>query len=143
MVKTHKMLNELLGTLVVFNQGVHNFHWNVRGPKFFVLHEKLDELYKANAEHIDSVAERVRKLGDTPESTLAGYLKISLIHEPPVLRDETEGVDFVVASLHRIAGFLREQIDQKIDPGTENLLTDLLAGTETAHWMWHSLQDLD
>ena len=41
---------------------LRNFHWNVKGHGFFVLHSKYEELYNDAAEKVDEVAERILQL---------------------------------------------------------------------------------
>ncbi|MFP4264165.1 MAG: Dps family protein, partial [Halomonas sp.] len=38
-------LNELLANYQIFYMNVRGYHWNVKGPQFFQLHEKFEELY--------------------------------------------------------------------------------------------------
>lgn len=38
-------LNELLADYSIFYQNVRGYHWNIRGDKFFELHQKFEELY--------------------------------------------------------------------------------------------------
>ncbi|MGB6035251.1 MAG: ferritin-like domain-containing protein, partial [Cryomorphaceae bacterium] len=74
-------LNALLANYAVLYQKIRNFHWNVTGGDFFDIHEKLEEEYTSAAEHIDSIAERIRILGFKPLSTLSAYLEKSDIEE--------------------------------------------------------------
>ena len=40
-----KELNQYLSDLAVFYRKLQNYHWNVKGSDFFVVHEKLEEYY--------------------------------------------------------------------------------------------------
>lgn len=40
-----KDLNELLADLNVFYRKLQNYHWNITGKDFFVIHQKLEEYY--------------------------------------------------------------------------------------------------
>ena len=41
----------------------HNFHWNVKGPQFHALHLLFEEQYTELAVAVDTIAERIRALG--------------------------------------------------------------------------------
>ena len=55
-------LNELLADYSVFYQNVRGYHWNIRGDKFFELHDKFQEMYEDLFIKIDEVAERAQPL---------------------------------------------------------------------------------
>lgn len=52
-----------------------------KGPQFFTLHEKFEELYTESATHIDEIAERILAIGGKPVATMKEYLEISSIQE--------------------------------------------------------------
>ena len=56
-------LNELLADYSIFYQNIRGYHWNIKGDKFFELHDKFQELYENLFVKIDEVAERIRTLG--------------------------------------------------------------------------------
>ncbi|HET7119578.1 MAG TPA: ferritin-like domain-containing protein, partial [Hanamia sp.] len=56
-------LNELLADYSIFYQNTRGYHWNIKGDKFFELHDKFQELYEDLFIKIDEVAERIRTLG--------------------------------------------------------------------------------
>ena len=54
--KVENVVNELsvlLADFQVFYSNLRNFHWNVKGHGFFVLHSKYEELYNDAAEKVD------------------------------------------------------------------------------------------
>ena len=55
-------LNQLLADHAVYYQKLRNYHWNVKGPAFFQLHQKFEEMYLVAQEHVDSIAERILAL---------------------------------------------------------------------------------
>ena len=71
MSNTTRDLNILLSDHQVLYQKLRNYHWNVKGPLFFGLHQKFEEMYLTAAETVDALAERIVALGDAPVSTLA------------------------------------------------------------------------
>ena len=62
-----ELLNDLLANYSVFYQNTRGYHWNIKGEKFFELHQKFMELYSDLLLKIDDVAERILTLGYTPE----------------------------------------------------------------------------
>ena len=56
-------LNQLLADYQVFYQKLRTYHWTVRGPMFFDLHLKFEELYLDAAIKVDEIAERVLAIG--------------------------------------------------------------------------------
>lgn len=74
-------LNVFLADLNVFYRKLQNYHWNVYGKDFFVLHSKLEEYYNKINEQIDEVAEHILMLGSQPLGTMQDYLNITCIVE--------------------------------------------------------------
>ena len=76
-----KKLNEFLADLNVFYRKLQNYHGNVKGKNFFVLHEKLEEYYNKINEEIDESAEHILCLDQQPLGTMKDYLNITHIIE--------------------------------------------------------------
>ena len=79
-----KMLNELnlfLADLNVFYRKLQNYHWNIQGKDFFVIHAKLEEYYDEVNSQIDEVAEFILTIGGQPLGTMKDYLQITKIQE--------------------------------------------------------------
>lgn len=76
-----KCLNEYLSDLKVFACKLQNYHWNVKGKEFFVMHEKLEEYYDCTNEAIDEVAESILMIGGQPLGTLRDFINNSKIGE--------------------------------------------------------------
>jgi starvation-inducible DNA-binding protein len=142
-MKTTEALNQLLADLVVFNQKLRNFHWNLSGHNFFALHEKLDDYYEKLSEHIDLVAERVRKLSEYPDSKLSVYLDKSNITESDKIKDEEKGVEMVIEDTGSIIDFIHASFEQieELDAGTEDMLIEVLRYLEKQEWMFGAWLD--
>ena len=76
-----KELNQYLSDLAVFYRKLQNYHWNVTGSDFFVVHEKLEEYYNKINDQIDEVAEHILTLNAQPLGTLKDYLEKTTIAE--------------------------------------------------------------
>lgn len=81
MSKLSDCLNELLADLNVYFRKLQNYHWNIKGEDFFVIHEKLEEYYNEVFTQIDEVAEHILMIGEEPLGTLQDYLNVSKIEE--------------------------------------------------------------
>lgn len=86
-------LNELLADYSIFYQNVRGYHWNIKGDKFFELHDKFQELYEDLFIKIDEVAERIRTLGHTPNHKFSIYIKEAKIKESSEVADEYSGYE--------------------------------------------------
>ena len=76
-----KCLNEYLSDLKVFATKLQNYHWNVKGKDFFVMHEKLEEYYDCANDAIDEVAESILMIGGQPLGSLKDFMQNTKIGE--------------------------------------------------------------
>lgn len=74
-------LNVFLSDLNVFYRKLQNYHWNIVGPHFFVLHAKLEEYYNEINGQIDEIAEHILMLEKQPLGTMKDYLEKTCISE--------------------------------------------------------------
>jgi len=66
-----KNLNVLLADEITLYSKTRNYHWNVTGPAFSVLHKFFEEQYDELASITDEVAERVRMIGGMAAGSLS------------------------------------------------------------------------
>ena len=132
-------LNLLLANYAVTYQKLRNFHWNVVGPDFYDVHEKLEEQYEAAATDIDEIAERVRILGFKPLSTLASFLDKAEIEEPSDKDySSDEMMQEVIADYETLISFMVDVIETAAeygDIGTDNMVQGMMKRLEKEHWM--------
>lgn len=74
-------LNLFLSDLNVFYRKLQNYHWNIEGKDFFLIHSKLEEYYDQINEQIDEVAEYILIRGGEPLGTMKDYLEKTKITE--------------------------------------------------------------
>ena len=74
-------LNIFLSDLNVFYRKLQNYHWNIKGKEFFVVHGKLEEYYDEINSQIDEIAEHILALDGQPLGTLSDYLENTTINE--------------------------------------------------------------
>ena len=75
------VLNKQVANWTVAFTKLHNFHWYVKGPNFFSLHTKFEELYDEASQYVDDLAERILAVGGNPVGTLKESLEMSIIDE--------------------------------------------------------------
>ena len=132
-------LNELLADYSVFYQNVRGFHWNIKGNKFFELHDKFQELYEDLFVKIDEVAERIRTLGHIPNHKFSKYLKDADVKESTEVADGVSDVKDMLESLKIIITLQRELLDLSADAedeGTNALMSDYIREQEKLVWMY-------
>lgn len=131
-------MNVLIANYSVHYQKLRNYHWNVKGPDFFDIHEKFEEQYNEAKVAIDDLAERVRVFGSTPLSTMKEYLQISDIEETGTDLTSTEMVKEILTDyrtlLEHLFGLVEVSLDNG-DSGTEDLAKGIIKSLEKHHWM--------
>lgn len=132
-------LNELLADYSVFYQNIRGYHWNIKGDKFFELHDKFQELYEDLFIKIDEVAERIRTLGHTPIHKYSVYLKEAKVKESSEVADGTQDVKDILESFKIIITLQREILELAADTedeGTNALMSDYISKQEKLVWMY-------
>lgn len=133
-----KNLALLLADYQVFYQKLRNYHWNVKGPLFFSLHAKFEELYLVAAERVDGLAERLAARGQRPPSTLAEQLHLARLAEDPEVPAAEDMVARLVADLGVLVDHLRDAVkvaDAEGDSAAVNLLDGFADEEEQVTWM--------
>lgn len=131
-------LNLLVADYQVHYQKLRNYHWNVKGPLFFGLHQKFEELYNAAALKVDALAERTLALGVKPLSTLAEQLAHARLAEDDGNPSAEAMVETTMADLSKLNDSLRAAArlaGEAGDDGTVNLLDPMADEQEQTAWM--------
>lgn len=134
-------LNQLLANYQIFYQNLRGLHWNIKGPQFFELHVKFEELYNDAQLKIDEIAERILTLGFTPLHTFEDYLQNAEVKVGKNISQAEESVTLVLESLKTLVILEREILstaDELNDEGTLTLLTDFITQQEKTIWMYSS-----
>lgn len=141
--KLQKHLNELLSDYQIFYSNVRGFHWNIKGEKFFELHQKFEELYNNLQLKIDEIAERILTLGGKPEHRFSSYLNESTIQEDV---DTSNGLQDVRSILKSLEILIRKQrlllaiSGEAEDEGTNSMMSDYIREQEKLMWMYNAYQ---
>lgn len=134
-----KDLNNFLSDLNVFYRKLQNYHWNVYGKDFFVLHSKLEEYYDKVNEQIDEVAEHILMLGQQPLGTMQDYLNNSCIVEAK--NEKIKGCDVftnVIKDLETLltkAKDLKKKADEQSLYSTSTLMDKYIEEYMKNSWM--------
>lgn len=131
-------LNTLLANYQMFYQNLRGFHWNIKGPAFFELHVKFEELYNDAIMKIDEIAERILTLGATPFHTYSDYMANSSIKEAKNVNDSEGTVNTTLANFKTLLELERKILDLAADAGdegTNSQMSDYITRQEKTVWM--------
>lgn len=134
-----KDLNAFLANLNVFYRKLQNYHWNIIGKDFFVIHAKLEEYYDKINEQIDEVAEYILMVKGEPLGTMKDYLENTSIQEA---KNEKVKDNEVFEAIIKDYGVLlqnvtdiKKQADEKSDYLTSSLMDNYISDYTKILWM--------
>jgi starvation-inducible DNA-binding protein len=136
-----KVLNQQIANWNVLYTKLHNFHWYVKGPDFFTLHAKFEELYDEAASTIDELAERLLMVGGKPIATLKQYLETATLKENTEVLNAEGMVQNIVSDFELMISDLKagiEVAEQSNDQVTADQLLGLVSKLEKHNWMLNS-----
>ena len=142
--KTIDCLNELLCNLHVLNVKLHNFHWNVKGLEFMMIHKATEAYYDYCFAQFDDVAERILQLEGKPIATTMGYIEKATIHEDS--STEFSAITVLTAlladfgTLHSQAKAGVTAAEEQGDSGTVDMLSEIIDWLEKEIWILKSSQ---
>ncbi|MEM1502451.1 Dps family protein [Domibacillus sp. 8LH] len=134
-------VNKQVANWTVLYTKLHNYHWYVKGPQFFTLHAKFEELYTEAGGHIDELAERLLALDGKPVATLRESLELATVNEAEGQESAEEMVQSVVNDFTTLTSELKEAMDLAAEVGDETTGDILLAihqSLEKHVWMLKS-----
>lgn len=118
-----------------------NFHWNVKDPRFFSLHNFFEEQYRSLAEAIDEIAERIRMLDAKTPGSLSEFLDLTRLEDARGNLSADEMLKQLLKDHQSIIQWIRPQIElisSLGDEGSADLLIQRLRAHEKAVWMLKS-----
>jgi starvation-inducible DNA-binding protein len=116
----------------------HGYHWNVRGPEFFSLHNLLEQQYRDIWGALDDVAERIRALGELAPQGYATFANLTSIKDGDPEKDAEGMLQELIRDHGVVIATMRaalETADAEGDDVTVDLLTQRLAAHEKFAWM--------
>ncbi|SFA40231.1 starvation-inducible DNA-binding protein [Anoxybacillus pushchinoensis] len=135
------IVNKQIANWNVLYVKLHNYHWYVKGPQFFTLHTKFEELYNEAALHIDELAERLLALGGKPLATMKDYLAVASVHEAKGNETAEEMVAEIVRDFETMTEELKAGMDYAGEIGDEttgDMLLGIHQSLEKHIWMLKS-----
>ena len=134
-----KELNSFLADLAVFYRKLQNYHWNIIGKDFFVLHAKLEEYYNEINEQIDEIAEHILILGKQPLGTMNDYLEITSIQEAKNEKiEDKQMLTKIIADFETLlqkAIQIKELAEEKKSYNTSSLMDNYITDYSKKLWM--------
>lgn len=134
-----KKLNSFLADLAVFYRKLQNYHWNIIGKDFFVLHAKLEEYYDEINEQIDEIAEHILILGKQPLGTMNDYLEITSIQEAKNEKiEDKQMITKILADFETLlqkAIQIKELAEEKKSYNTSSLMDNYITDYSKKLWM--------
>ncbi|MCJ7842684.1 DNA starvation/stationary phase protection protein [Lederbergia sp. NSJ-179] len=133
-----QIVNKQVANWTVLYMKLHNHHWYVKGPHFFSLHVKFEELYNEADKNIDELAERLLAIGGSPVATLKDALQMASIGEVEETLDANGMVQSIIDDFTILIDELNEgmEIAEKAgDESTADMLLAIHTSLEKHNWM--------
>ena len=137
-----KGLSKLLADAYLLYLKTQNYHWNVTGKMFQSLHTLFEKQYQEQAAAIDSIAERIRALGEFAPATFSAFSKVSSIKEESAIPFAEEMIHNLVEGNEAVVTTAREIVslaDECEDDVTSDLMIERMQIHEKNAWMLRSM----
>lgn len=136
-------LAKLLADEFLLYTKTRNAHWNVTGDNFHAIHIFFEKQYTQLEDLIDSVAERMRKIGHYAPATMKEYLELTHLTEYSERTNDGLGyMKDLLSDDESIIDILRGNItpfaEKYKDYGTSDFITGLMETHEEMAWMIRS-----
>jgi len=133
-------LAKLLADEFVLYTKTRNAHWNIEGTDFHAMHIFFEGQYQQLDDLMDSVAERIRKIGHYAPATLAQLLELTHLTEKSEGKNDSQGfIKELLEDHESIIEFIRGNINPFAnkfnDAGTSDYITGLMETHEEMAWM--------
>lgn len=122
------VLNQQIADFNVLYTKLHRFHWYVKGPQFFTLHEKFEEFYNETADYIDEYAERLLAIGGSPIATMKQFLQATTLSEDGNEQTSEEMVETLINDYTLLVKNLKNAVE-KSEATHDHVTADLFIGT--------------
>jgi starvation-inducible DNA-binding protein len=131
------LANLLADTYTLYTQ-TQGYHWNVTGPTFPSLHQMLEDQYIELQAAVDTVAERVRAVGEKSPGSFAEFLDRASVTDnkgatsaAQMVKDLLEGHETII----RVSRPLAEIAEKAGDVASADLVTERIRAHEKTAWM--------
>ncbi len=138
-LKSVKNLNQVLADTMTIRDMYKKHHWQVAGHTFYQLHLLFDKHYEEQTELVDTLAERIQRLGGIALAMAGDIAEETNIERPPRGREEAPVQISRLLEAHEI--ILKEcrkyakDADDDGDDGTNDVLvSDIIRTNERHSW---------
>ena len=119
----------------------HGYHWNVRGAEFFSIHSLLEQQYREIWEALDTIAERIRALGEFAPQGYATFANLTSIGDGDPEQDSSAMLAELIKDHATVIATMRTALKTAEEAGDDvsvDLMTQRLAAHEKTTWMLRS-----
>jgi starvation-inducible DNA-binding protein len=134
-------LSKILASNYTLYLKTQNFHWNVTGPFFQILHTMFEVQYTELAIANDEIAERIRALGIFAPGTYTEFSKLTFVEEPKGRLKAKDMVQTLLEDHEKMIQAIRialEKAGEQGDEATADILSPRLSTHEKTAWMLRS-----
>jgi starvation-inducible DNA-binding protein len=131
-------LSEILADTYALYLKTQNYHWNVTGPTFTMLHALFETQYNELALAVDVIAERIRALGHKAPASFSAFQRLTHIKDGHAEAKAHDMLQDLLTDHQTVMENLRKAriiADEVSDVGTVSLLEDRLGEHEKTAWM--------
>ena len=131
-------LVKLLADTYSLYHKTHGYHWNVRGPNFAALHTLMEGQYQEIWAATDTIAERIRAVGELAPQGYAAFANLTGIKDGDPEKPWEEMIAELKADNETVIATARAAFpaaEQAGDQATADLLTQRLLAHEKHAWM--------
>lgn len=136
-----KDLRHLLSDTYILYTKTQNFHWNVTGKLFFMLHAAFEKQYEELADAVDLIAERLRALQVQAPGTFAQFQKFGGIKVNDSIPSAEDMIRELLGDHEHLVNELQKMIETAEEEGDQSTM-DMMIERQTHHqklaWMLRS-----
>jgi starvation-inducible DNA-binding protein len=136
--ETALALTKLLADTYALYLKTHGYHWNVRGPQFSALHTLFETHYNELWAAVDTLAERVRALGEFAPQGYGAFANLTSIKDGDPENSSDQMVEELMRDEETAIATCRAALKPATDADdqvTIDLLTQRLTEHEKHAWM--------
>jgi starvation-inducible DNA-binding protein len=131
-------LSKVLADAYALYLKTHGYHWNVRGPTFPALHALFQDQYQEQWTALDSIAERIRAVGELAPQGYAAFANLAAIHDGDPGKAADDMVEELMIDNQTVQATIRQAFsvaDAAGDEATMDLLNARTAEHAKHAWM--------
>lgn len=136
-------LNVLLADLNVYYRKLQNYHWNIEGKDFFIIHAKLEEYYDEVYEQIDEIAEQILAIGGQPLGRLKDYIEVSGMQEAENKKVKCEEVfENIIKDMNNLlkeVKDIKKEADEQNEFSTSAMMDNYISNYSKKLWMLNQM----